>query len=76
MMQAITVAPSAEGWIVRSDALPHEMFFASGASAEAAARNLGAQIAGDGEDVEIEIFLRDGALGGRYAYPAPNGGRS
>ena len=76
MMQAITVAPSAEGWIVKSDAVPREMFFSSGASAEAAARNLGAQIAGDGEEVEIEIFLRDGTLGGRYAYPRRKGDRT
>jgi hypothetical protein len=69
MIQAITVAPSAGGWTVKSDAAPSEMFFQSGASAEAAARSLGARIAEEGEEVEIEIFLRDGTLGGRYAYP-------
>ena len=70
MIQAITVAPSAEGWTVRSDAFDSEMFFRSGASAEAAARNLAARIADTGMDVEVEIFLRDGALAGRYAYPS------
>jgi hypothetical protein len=69
MIQAITVAPSAEGWTVRSDAIDSELYFQSGASAEAAARDLGARIAGTGAEVEIEIFLRDGSLAGRYAYP-------
>jgi hypothetical protein len=69
MIQAIKVAPRADGWMVISDAVESEMFFQSGASAEAAARALGARIADAGDEVEIEIFLRDGTLGGRYAYP-------
>lgn len=69
MIQAIKVAPRADGWTVISDAGEAEMFFQSGASAEAAARALGARIADAGAEVEIEIFLRDGTLGGRYAYP-------
>ena len=67
MVQAITVSPSADGWTVRSDAFDSEMFFRSGAAAEAAACSLGARIARVGAAVEIQIFLRDGALGGRYA---------
>ncbi|HEX4184014.1 MAG TPA: hypothetical protein VHY34_12225 [Caulobacteraceae bacterium] len=69
MIQAIRVTPSADGWTVRSDAVDHEMFFRSGASAEAAARALGERMAGTGANVEIEIFLRDGSLAGRFAYP-------
>ncbi len=69
MIQAITVAPSADGWMVRSDAVEGDLFFQSGASAEAAARSLAARIAGMGAEVEIEIFLRDGSLAGRYALP-------
>ena len=69
MIQAIKVAPRADGWVVKSDAIENEMFFQSGASAEAAAHRLGARIADAGDQVEIEIFLRDGALAGRYAYP-------
>jgi hypothetical protein len=69
MSQAIRVAPSDDGWTVSSDAVDNQMYFRSGASAEAAARALGARIAGSGEPVEIEIFLRDGTLGGRFAYP-------
>ena len=68
MIQAIKVAPSADGWTVSSGAVDHEMHFQSGASAEAAARALGARIADAGEAVEIEIILRDGSLGGRFAY--------
>jgi hypothetical protein len=66
MTQAITVAPSAEGWTVRSETFDSEMFFRSGADAEAAACSLGTRIARVGAPVEIRIFLRGGALGGRY----------
>jgi hypothetical protein len=66
MVQAITVAPSADGWTVRSEAFDSEMFFRSGAAAEAAACSLGTRMARVGAAVEIHIFLRDGALGGRY----------
>lgn len=66
MVQAITVAPSADGWTVKSEAFDSEMFFRSGAAAEAAACSLGTRIARVGSAVEIHIFLRDGALGGRY----------
>ena len=69
MIQAITVAPSADGWSVKSDAIDDELFFMSGASAEAAARDLASRIARMGAEVEIEIFLRDGSLAGRYAFP-------
>ena len=67
MVQAITVAPSADGWTVKSEPFDNEMFFRSGANAEAAARSLGAKIAGEGATVEIRILLRDGSLGGRFA---------
>jgi hypothetical protein len=69
MVQAITIVPSADGWAVKSDTFDSEMFFTSGAKAEAAARSLATRIAGAGEPVEIEIYLRDGALGGRYGFP-------
>ena len=66
MVQAITVAPSANGWKVTSDFFKSEMFFRSGARAEAAARRLASRIAAIGEAVEIRIFLRDGSLAGRF----------
>lgn len=69
MIQAITVTPSVGGWTVKTDAVDEELFFRSGASAEAAARALGERMAGAGANVEVEIFLRDGSLAGKFAYP-------
>lgn len=66
MVKAITVAPSADGWMVKSEAFDNEMFFRSGASAETAARDLGTKIAGAGAAVEIQVLLRDGTVGGRF----------
>ncbi len=66
MDQAITVAPSGDGWAVKSTPFDNEMFFRNGGTAEAAARSLGAKIAGVSSLVVIEVFLRDGSLAGRY----------
>jgi hypothetical protein len=66
MVQAITVAPDGDGWSVKSDALDTELFFRSGAVAEAAARSLGTKMACAGAAVEIQIFLRDGQMAGRF----------
>lgn len=66
MDQAIIVAPSADGWAVSSASFDNEMFFRSGESAESAARALGSKMAQMNTPVVIEIYLRDGALGGRY----------
>ena len=66
MNQAIIVEPSADGWAVKSAPFANEMFFKSGESAEAAARELGSRMARASGAVVIEIFLRDGSLGGRY----------
>jgi hypothetical protein len=68
MNQAIVVEPSAEGWTVKSASFDNEMFFRSGESAEVAARDLGTRMARASIPVVIEIFLRDGSLGGRYVY--------
>jgi len=74
MDQAITVAPSGDGWSVKSTPFGNEMFFSSGRTAEAAARDLGARIAGVNSVVVIEVFLRDGSLAARYV-SASGGGR-
>jgi len=71
MVQDITVAPGPVGWTVRSGAFESEMFFLSGASAEAAAYSLGNHIAQVGQPVKIEIFLRDGSLAGRFVFTHP-----
>jgi hypothetical protein len=69
-IELITVKPGAGGWRVACDALGHHQAFASGATAEAAARQLGAGIAGGGQAAEILIYLRDGSLAGRLAFAA------
>jgi len=71
MDQAIIVEPSADGWAVKSAHFANEMFFKSGESAEAAARELGTRMARASDAVVIEIFLRDGSLGGRYVSAGP-----
>jgi hypothetical protein len=73
MDQAITVTPSGIGWSVKSTPFDNEMFFSSGKTAEAAARDLGARIAGASVVVVIEVFLRDGSLAGRYVSASRNG---
>ena len=71
--QAITVTPSSDGWRVKCTAPKRDVLFRSGAAAEAAAHRFGAEIAEAGDTAVIEIFLRDGSLGGRYVH-APSAG--
>jgi hypothetical protein len=71
MDEAIIVEPSADGWAVKSAHFANAMFFSSGGTAEAAARELGAKMARASGAVVIEIFLRDGSLGGRYVPAGP-----
>ena len=66
MEQEITVAPITTGWTLKCTEVDHEIYFRSGADAEAAARNLGAKLARAGATVVIQIFVRDGAVAGRY----------
>ena len=67
MDQAIIVEPDANGWVVRS-AFDNEMFFRSGGRAELAARDLAARLASPEVTVVVDVFLRDGSLGGRYVH--------
>ena len=66
MVRLISVKPVANGWSVQSDGVDGDMMFLSGAKAEAAARALANKLAGSGEPSEIRIYLRDGALAGRF----------
>lgn len=70
MIQVIKVEPLGKGWAVRQSASENPQVFASGARAEDAAMSLGARLAAAGRPAEIQVYLRDGALGGRYVYPA------
>ena len=65
-IELITVRPTLGGWRVACDGVGHGQSFQSGATAEAAARQLGAAIARGGQAAEIRIFLRDGSLAGRF----------
>jgi len=68
MEQTITVTPIPEGWRIKCSAMEHDASFRSGAEAETAAHSLATEIAKAGDTAVIQIFLRDGALGGRYVH--------
>ena len=69
MVHVISVTPADSGWSVHASGSHDEMTFLSGAKAERAARRLGDKIAAAGEGAEIRIYLRDGALAGRFVCP-------
>lgn len=62
----IGVRPFADGWAVSDESFGNPQIFRSGSRAEDAAKNLGARLAEAGYPSEITIFLRDGAIGGRF----------
>jgi hypothetical protein len=66
-IELIIVRPTPGGWRVVCEAKAHSQCFQSGATAEAAARQLGDAIARGGQAAEIRIFLRDGSLAGRFS---------
>lgn len=66
MVHIISVKPAVVGWSVQTDEALNEQMFLSGAKAEGAARSLAGKLAEQGEASEIQIFLRDGELGGRF----------
>jgi hypothetical protein len=73
MTEVITVAPSHGAWIVERLAKSSPQVFRSGATAQAAARQLGDAIARGGQAAEIQVFLRDGSLAERFLCPAVSG---
>jgi hypothetical protein len=73
MALPIVVAPEGDRWIVRSEELQTELTFSQGGRAETWARALADQVAADGRTAEVSIYLRDGALAGRFVHPAPSG---
>jgi len=66
MVRVIVVEPLAHGWAVRQPQVDNSQIFTSGAKAEDAAKRMGARLAGVGQATEIRVYLRDGALGGRF----------
>ncbi len=69
MIRLIVVEPFAQGWAVRQPEVDNAQLFASGAKAEDAALRLGERLAENGLPAEIQIYLRDGALAGRFVCP-------
>ena len=70
MALVISVAPSGKGWAVHSETLDSDLTFEGGGRAEAAARALADRYADAGRHAEVQIFLRDGDLAGRFLHPA------
>lgn len=70
MALQISVAPIEGGWAVDAPFLAEGQVHPNGARAEAAARALAARLAEAGRSAEVSIFLKDGALAGRFLHPA------
>lgn len=66
MSFTIVVRADQDGWLLEGDTVESGMMFRSGADAEIAARSLAEHYADAGQPTEIEVFLRDGSLAGRY----------
>jgi acetylornithine/succinyldiaminopimelate/putrescine aminotransferase len=62
----ISITAAQAGWRVQGDTLENGMMFLSGAEAENAAVQLAQRYADAGQATEIEVYLRNGALAGRY----------
>jgi hypothetical protein len=62
----ISITASPAGWRVQGDTVEDGMMFLSGAEAETAARLLAQRYSDAGQATEIEVYLRDGSLAGRY----------
>jgi len=66
MSITISIKASQDGWSVQGDTIENGMMFLSGAEAETSARLLAQRYSDAGRSTEIEVFLRDGSLAGRY----------
>lgn len=70
MALLIDVTHAGDGWSVHADTLDTDVLFERGSQAEAAARALASRYAQAGRGAEVRIFLKDGALAGRFLHPA------
>ena len=72
MTRTIAVSPAAFGWTLQiDDQQDSSLVFASGATAESAARRLTQRLASAGEACEVLIYLRDGSLAGALRSTPP-----
>ena len=72
VVEVITVMPQQDAWVVKQQSAGSSAIFSSGREAETLARNLADQLVASGRAAEIQIYLRDGSLGGRFVC-APQG---
>ncbi len=71
-MEAISVKPGLGlGWIMDVDGVENSQHFRTGAQAEFAAKALADRLSRAGRGCEIMIFLRDGAVAGRFVASPP-----
>lgn len=70
MALLIDVTPTGDSWKVHSEILAADLTFDRGGRAEAAARALASRYAASGFGAEVRIFLKDGAMAGRFLHPA------
>lgn len=70
MALLIDVTHAGDGWTVHAETLETDLIFDRGSQAEAAARALAGRYANAGHGAEVRIFLKDGALAGRFVHPA------
>lgn len=65
-MQKVIVEPVEAGWTVNVDGVENPMLFTSGREAERAGRDLALRLVENGQEVELELRLRGGALGAKF----------
>lgn len=65
-MQKVIVEPVEAGWAVNLDSVENPMLFNSGREAERAGRDLALRLAENGQEIELELRLRGGALGAKF----------
>ncbi len=70
MHHVIRVEPLAGGWVVRPSDRAQAEIYVSSARAEDAALRLSARLAQAGHTSEVVVYLRNGALAGRFVCPA------
>ncbi len=74
MHAIIRVEPLVGGWMVRPSDRAQAEVYASGARAEEAALRLAARLSEAGHSSEVVVYLRDGALAGRFVCGAAQTG--
>ena len=71
MQNLVSVRPEGVSWLVEAESPGFPRVFVSGARAEAAAILHAEARAAGGQPTEVRLFLRDGALAGRFLVCSP-----